>query len=115
MTMFLEQIASRRARLALSNLTPHKAKITNLSSKKTFLNNKLEVSFNPEKIKYTVCPNYDEEPVPDAPGGVRSNYAGAQPAKLKMELLFDTTITGDDVRDKYIDFLVELTVPIKDK
>jgi hypothetical protein len=113
--MFLEQIATRRARLALNNLTPHKAKIINLSSKKTFLNNSIKVSFNPQSITYTTCPEYESVSVPDAPGGVRSNYAGAKPAKLSMKLLFDTTMTGDDVRDKYIDFLVELTVPIKDK
>jgi hypothetical protein len=113
--MFLEAIASRRLRLAANGLTPHKAKIINLSSKKTFLNNKIEVSFNPQTIKFKACPIYKEENVPGAPMGVRTTFSGNMASKLSMTLLFDTTMTGDNVREKYIDFLVELTVPIKER
>jgi len=108
--MFLEQIASRRLRLALNGLTPHKAKIVNLSSKKTFLNNKIECSFNPNKIDFTACAIYPEDPIPGTEPLI--TFGGNQPAELDIKLLFDTTMTGDNVREKYIDFLFELTVPI---
>ena len=110
---FLEQIASRRLRLALNGLTPHKAKIVNLSSKKTFLNNSIEVSFNPNKITYTACANFKNELLPGT--DPLSTFMGNPPGEIKIDLLFDTTMTGDNVREKYIDFLLELTVPIKEK
>jgi hypothetical protein len=109
--MFLEAIASRRLRLAASGLTPQKARITNLDD--TSLINWIEVSFNPQTIDYTACPEYDHVLTAGAPKGSRSNYAGMPPAKLSMELLFDTTMTGDNVTKKYIEFLIKLTVPIE--
>ncbi len=109
---FLEQIASRRLRLALNGLTPHKAKIINLSSKKTILNNKIEVSFNPNKITYTACADYKEELLPGT--DPLTTFSGNPAGKIKMDLMFDTTMTGDNVREKYIDFLLELTMPIKE-
>ena len=109
--MFLEQIASRRLRLAANGLTPHKAKIINLSEKKTFLNNTLEVSFNPESINYSTCPIYTTVKDIDAPGGKRVTYSGNMDNELEMTLLFDTTTTGHSVHEKYIKFLIELTEP----
>ncbi len=110
---FLEQIASRRLRLALSGLTPHKAKIINLSSKKTFLNNKLEVSFNPQTISFKTCPRYVDDTISGE--DPQTTFVGNMSSEISMTLLFDTTITGDNVREKYIDFLVELTVPVQEK
>jgi nucleoid-associated protein YgaU len=36
------------------------------------------------------------------------NFGGGNPATMSLELLFDTTDTGDDVRTKYTDFLLGL-------
>lgn len=109
---FLEQIASRRLQLALNGLTPHKAKIVNLSSKKWFFNNHIEVSFNPEEIKYKACANYKTELLPGT--DPLSTFSGNPPGEISMKLLFDTTMTGDNVREKYIDFLLELLTPVKE-
>jgi hypothetical protein len=112
--MFLEAIATRRVRLALASLTPQKAKIRNLS--KPFLDptGSIEVSFNPASIRYSTTADYPEYMNPDSDDGYRMNYSGSTAASLDMDLLFDTTITGDNVREKYIDFLVELTRPVPD-
>jgi hypothetical protein len=112
--MFLEAIATRRARLALASLTPQKAKIRNLE--KPFLDpsGSIEVSFNPNQIEYTASPEYEQVKNPDSDYGYRMYYTGNIASKIKMDLLFDTTITGDSVREKYIDFLVELTRPVPD-
>ena len=109
---FLEQIASRRLRLAANGLTPHKAKIINLSSKKTILNNSIEVSFNPKEIYYSACPKYDTDSIPGTPP--LQTFSGNVVNEIQMELLFDTTMTGDNEREKYIDFLVELTIPVSE-
>ena len=106
-----EALLSRRVRLALSRVNPEKATIKNLD--KSWPNNKIEVSFNPETITYTTCPVYHQVEAPDAPNGVRLNYAGANATKISMKLLFDTTINGKDVRKEYINFLIELTIPVK--
>ena len=111
---FLEQIASRRLRLALSGVNPEKATIVNLDKPTFFGPAEIEVSFNPEEIVYTTSPEYTEDEVPDAETGVRINYAGAKsPDSIKMHLLFDTTIDGDDVREEYINFLIALTKSIE--
>ena len=109
---FLEQIATRRLLLALNGLTPHKAKIVNLSSKKTILNNSIEVSFNPEEIKYRACAKYTNEEIPGT--DPLSTFTGNPPGEISMKLLFDTTMTGKNVREKYIDFLLELLMPVKE-
>lgn len=108
--MFLEAIASRRLRLAANGLKPEKAKIINLSSHKTILNNSIEVSFNPNSIKYNAAVAYCEETIPDSDPEL--TLGGNKNTTLTMDLLFDTTMTGKNVRDKYIDFLVELTKPV---
>lgn len=109
--MFLEAIASRRVRLALAGISPEKASIFNLS--KSWPNDSIEVSFNPATIQFSAASKYEEVEVPDSKEGVRLNYVGNTSKKLIMTLLFDTTITGDDVREKYINFLIELTVPVQ--
>ncbi len=105
--MFLEQIASRRLELAANSLTPKKAKIKNLET-----HDHIEVSFNPEKIEYDACAKFPV--IPDAGlkiGGHRMTYAGTLASTLKMDLLFDTTMTGKSVYKKYIKFLLDLLVP----
>jgi nucleoid-associated protein YgaU len=110
--MFLEAIATRRLLLAANGLKPEKAKIINLSSKKTILNNSIEVSFNPNTIKYDAKVNYCETTVPDAES--MESFGGNHASTLDVDLLFDTTMTGKNVRTKYIDFLLELTKPISE-
>jgi nucleoid-associated protein YgaU len=112
--MFLEAIATRRARLALASLTPQKAKIRNLE--KGFLDpsSSIEVSFNPSSIKFAAATDFPQVNNPDSDDGYRMFYSGTIPTTLDMDLLFDTTITGDDVREKYIDFLLDLTRPDPD-
>jgi nucleoid-associated protein YgaU len=112
--MFLEAIATRRVRLLAAGISPKKAKIRNLE--KPFLDPRgtIEVSFNPASIKYTCSPQYDSSKVPSSEAGYRMFYTGNVAPTLDMDLLFDTTITGDDVREKYIDFLVDLTRPVPD-
>ena len=107
---FVEQLASRRLRLALSGVSPEKAKIINLDKQGLFGPQEIEVSFNPEEITYSSCPDYTRDQVPDAVSGVRVAYGGSKTADtITMHLLFDTTPTGKDVRSEYINFLIALT------
>ena len=41
--------------------------------------------------------------------------SGNKSTTIDVDLLFDTTMTGKNVRKEYIDFLVELTMPITDQ
>lgn len=52
------------------------------------------IDFNPATLDYTITINAQGE------GGQAQQAAGAASAKLNLELLFDTTDTGDDVRTK---------------
>jgi hypothetical protein len=52
------------------------------------------VNFNPASLEYTISANSQGE------GGQSSQVVGSSSAKLNMELLFDTTDTGEDVRKK---------------
>lgn len=52
------------------------------------------IDFNPATLDYTITINAQGE------GGQTQQAAGVASAKLNLELLFDTTDTGDDVRTK---------------
>jgi len=52
------------------------------------------IDFNPASLEYSIALNTQGE------GGQTQQAAGAASAKLSLELLFDTTDTGDDVRSK---------------
>ena len=104
--MILEAAMQRQARLMLAGLTPQKAKFVNLN-KWNPLTNTMRVTFNPNHIQYTRDIIYEHTPMPDFDTGGRMNYVGGSGGKLTMELFFDTTDTGDDVRE-YTDFLTEL-------
>ncbi len=54
----------------------------------------VEVNFNPASLDHTITANAQSA------GGQTSQVVGTSSAKLNMELLFDTTDTGDDVRQK---------------
>src|SRR3954466_5896512 len=52
------------------------------------------VNFNPASLEYTITANSQ------GAGGQSTQVVGSSSAKLNMELFFDTTDTGDDVRKK---------------
>ena len=52
------------------------------------------IDFNPATLEYSIALNTQGE------GGQTQQAAGVASAKLTLELLFDTTDTGDDVRSK---------------
>jgi hypothetical protein len=52
------------------------------------------VHFNPATLEYTITANTQGE------GGQAAQVVGAASAKLSLELIFDTTDTGEDVRKK---------------
>jgi len=110
--MILEAAMQRQARLMLAGLTPQKAKFVNLN-KWNPLTNTMRVTFNPNHIQYTRDIIYEHTPMPDFDTGGRMNYVGGSGGKLTMELFFDTTDTGEDVRE-YTDFLTELTIRDED-
>lgn len=57
-------------------------------------NQTVPIDFNPATLDYTITINTQGE------GGQAQQAAGVASAKLNMELLFDTTDSGDDVRTK---------------
>jgi hypothetical protein len=112
--MILEAAMVRQARLLLAGTKPQKAQIKSHSKNRPILMpSSLDVLFNPEKITYTRDVIYEHTPMPDEVTGGRMNYVGGSGAKLTMELFFDTTDTGSDVRE-YTDFLIFHTIRDKD-
>ena len=104
--MILEAALVRQARLMLAGTKPQKAQLKSHSDNLPLLMpSKLDVTFNPEKISYTRDIIYEHTPIPDEETGGRMNYVGGSGAKMTMELLFDTSDTGSDVRD-YTDWLI---------
>src|SRR5215469_6263652 len=57
--------------------------------------NDVEVQFNPATLKLTYA---NENKNANSPGGSASQYVGNGTTKLAVELLFDTSQTGTDVR-----------------
>jgi LysM repeat protein len=111
--MGLEAITTRRLTLLLAGTTPQKAEIYNLEKWNPFTDH-IEVSFNPSSIRYTATPQYYQVKNNDSEYGYRMYYTGNIASSLTMDLLFDTTTSGDSVQEKFIDFLVELTRPEED-
>lgn len=65
------------------------------------------VHFNPESLQYTVQNNLKEE----GQGATKKQYVSQTTAKLTMQLVFDTTDTGEDVRT-HTDKMAKLLKPI---
>jgi hypothetical protein len=57
----------------------------------------VEVQFNPQSLKLTYA---NENKGGDQPGGSTKQFVGKGTSKLAVELLFDTTDSGKDVRGK---------------
>jgi hypothetical protein len=67
------------------------------------------VHFNPESLQYTVQNTLKEE----GKGAKKKQHVSQTSAKLTMQLVFDTTDTGEDVR-VYTDEMAKLLQPYKD-
>jgi hypothetical protein len=57
---------------------------------------RVEVQFNPQSLKVTLS---NHNPGGDQPGGASKQFVGSGSSKLSMELVFDTSDTGADVRE----------------
>ncbi|MDZ5461292.1 CIS tube protein [Azohydromonas lata] len=77
--------------LTPSPRTPALAKFRTVSPGETV---EVTVHFNPASLQYTLTNN-----VEPAPGGRKVQYVSQTTAKLSMELTFDTTHSGHDVRE----------------
>ena len=55
----------------------------------------VEVHFNPQNLKLTYA---NENKGGDQPAGSAKQFVGASTSKLSIELVFDTTDNGEDVR-----------------
>ena len=82
------------------------AHFTNLSAKSA---SNVSVHFNPESLQYTVQNTLKEE----GRGAKKKQHVSQTSAKLTMQLVFDTTDTGEDVR-VYTDEMAKLLQPYKD-
>ncbi len=69
----------------------------------------IDVHFNPESLQYTVQNTLKEE----GQGAKKKQHVSQTTAKLTMQLVFDTTDTGEDVR-LYTDRMAKLLQPYKD-
>src|SRR5262245_49177618 len=61
---------------------------------------KIPVQFNPQTLKLTYS---NENKSANQPGGSAAQFVGAGTSKLSVELLFDTSQDGKDVRQKTAD------------
>lgn len=59
--------------------------------------NKVEVQFNPQSLKLSLS---NQNTGGDQPGGSTKQFVGSGSSKLSLELLFDTSDTGKDVRSE---------------
>jgi len=79
-----------------------KVTITNLTT-----NESITCPFNPKEL--TISKSVSWHTADQAQKDVSHwSFGGGNPAKLPLDLLFDTTSTGDDVRKKYTNFLLGL-------
>jgi hypothetical protein len=74
----------------------------------------VEVQFNPENLKVTFV---NESRGGDQPGGSSRQFVGSGTSKLSVDLLFDTTDTGADVRrrTKEVAFFIQAKAEPGDK
>jgi hypothetical protein len=79
-----------KAKLYEVKWNPKEPKPTKLNGR-----NDIEVQFNPQTLKLTYS---NENKSANQPGGSASQFVGAGTTKLAVELLFDTSQTGQDVR-----------------
>lgn len=68
--------------------------ITKASIRNTRSNERFEVHFNPENLQYTITNTVSNT----GSGNTSKQYTGESTGKLSLDLLFDTTHSGEDVR-----------------
>jgi hypothetical protein len=71
---------------------------------------KIEVHFNPQTLKISFA---NKNAGGDQPGGSTRQYVGSSSSKMSLELLFDTTQSGEDVRKHTAD--IAFFIQPKDK
>lgn len=104
--MIGEAIATRKASLALAGISPVKAMIKKEKSDGK-LHDYLECLFNPTSINFTKGTKWVEDNISTSNTGLKT-FSGGEAARLQIELFFDTTDTGDNVADKYVNKLLKL-------
>lgn len=72
--------------------------ITRATFTKTGGGGEISVDFNPETLRYVIANTLSDRE--NAQEGQSQQYVSKSSAKLTMELIFDTTDSGSDVRDK---------------
>lgn len=92
----------------MSNSTPEKATLTNLTASPAVT---VTCQFNPTDLTFTKTNAWDNRPAQGQNSG-KSSFGGGKPSSFSLDLLFDTTDTGEDVRTKYTDkVLAMMAVP----
>ncbi len=83
-------------------------------SKATFhavdLKKSFEVQYNPKELKFDKTVPWQEHPTQGQTSALE--FQKVTPATLTFELLFDTTRDGSDVRESWVNRLLELTNPV---
>ena len=109
--MIGEAAVARYVRMKLSGHTPKKAKIEvykDLEGKTVDRDKTFSVMFNPTQIGYTKGVKWVTKEIPEDDSGMKYSSGGEAPT-FRIELMFDSTDTGKDVRDAYTDKLEKLT------
>lgn len=109
--MIGEAAVARYVRMKLSGHTPKKAKIEvykDLEGKTVDRDKSFSVMFNPTQIGYTKGVKWVTKEIPEDDSGMKYSSGGEAPT-FRIELFFDSTDTGKDVRDAYTDKLEKLT------
>lgn len=119
-----EAVAARKLRMLLAGVKQQYAKIIAYSNPKDgFKDSKpdlmgplqfglkrkwvLEAMFNPDSLSYDKISNWKTTTTPFSSAGVKS-YGGSMPGKFNLDLLFDTTDSGESVYEAYIKFIEQL-------
>lgn len=92
----------------MPNSTPEKATLTNLSASPAV---SVTCQFNPTDLSFTKSNEWDNRSAKGQDAGV-SSFSGGHATTFTLNLLFDTTDTGNDVRTEYTDkILAMMKVP----
>ena len=119
-----EAVAARKLRMLLAGVKQQYAKIIAYSNPKDgFKDSKpdlmgplqfglkrkwvLEAMFNPDSLSNDKITNWKTTTTPFSSAGVKS-YGGSMPGKFNLDLLFDTTDSGESVYEAYIKFIEQL-------
>jgi len=74
------------------------------------LGRSFEVQYNPKELKHDKSVPWQEQPTQGKQSGLE--FQKVSPATLTLDLLFDTTRDGADVREVWVNRLLELTNPV---